>query len=161
MSSLGIAGAVGGSRRAFSLLELVLVIAITATLSAVAIPRYANSIVNYRLEMAARRIVADLDWARNNARISSASRTVTFSVDNNNYQIPNVKNLTDASTTYEVDLSGDLYRASLVSANFGGDLFVVFDGYGVPSSGGVVVVAAGGIQKTVALDANTARAEVQ
>ena len=42
-----------------------------------------------------------------------------------------------------------------------GDAQVVFDGYGMPDSGGTVIVQWGSIQKTVVLDADTGKASVQ
>ena len=50
---------------------------------------------------------------------------------------------------------------SVLSADFGGQSRVSFDGYGVPSAGGSAVVQVGQTQKTVWLDAATGKATVQ
>lgn len=147
--------------RGFSLVELVLVVAIIASLAAIAVPRYARSIVRFRVESAARRIVADLDLARKSARRSSTSRTVAFTIAANTYRISGLGGLDDRSQDYAVLLSGEPYRAAIVSCDFGGDTEVVFDGYGVPDSGGTVTVRCGDIRKTVELDPETRRATIR
>ena len=48
-----------------------------------------------------------------------------------------------------------------MSATFGGDAAVTFDGYGVPSAGGRIVISAGQYQKTIVLDAASGKAEMQ
>lgn len=148
------------TRGGTSLLEMVLVIVIIAILAAIAAPRYAGSVGRYRAEMTARRIVADLSLARKSARAAGAARTVTFTPASNEYRIPDVGSLKNSSADHVVQLA-DAYSASLVSANFGGDAVVVFDAYGVPDSGGQVVVQAGSFQKTVVLNADSGKAKVQ
>ncbi|MBL7133361.1 MAG: GspH/FimT family protein [Phycisphaerae bacterium] len=149
------------NRKALSLVELVLVLAITAILAAVAVPRYGEAIARYQVEMAARRVVADLALARSRARISSTQQSVTFTPATNEYQIPGLPDLRNSSVDYLANLSARPYRADLVSANFGPDATVVFDGYGKPDSAGQVVVRVGDMQKTIVLDPDTGKATVQ
>lgn len=152
----GGAGGVG-----FSLLELVLVIAIIATLAAIAVPRYGGAVARYRIEAAARRIVEDLALARATARSKSTSVTVTFDVAMNQYQISGVSALNDPSSDAELNLSDPPYRAQLVSAIFGGDNAVIFDGFGIPDSGGTIVIAGGAVTKTILLDVDSGTATAQ
>jgi len=72
-----------------------------------------------------------------------------------------VANLDDSSITYVTKLTDEPYRAELISANLGGDAQVTFDGYGVPDSGGTIVVRHSGVQKTIVLNEYSGRAEVQ
>ncbi len=148
-------------RRAFSLLELVLVSVIVATCTAVAVPRYANSLNRYHAERAAQRVVADLALARDKARVAGANRTVTFDVASEQYQLGGISDLNNRPGGYSVDLTVEPYHAELLSADFGGNATVVFDGYGVPDSAGQVVIKSGSYQKTVALDADSGKASVQ
>ncbi|MCH8259363.1 MAG: hypothetical protein IIC46_04065, partial [Planctomycetes bacterium] len=53
------------------------------------------------------------------------------------------------------------YLAKLASVDLGGDAQLTFDGFGVPDSGGSVVVQAGDYQYTVVVDPETGVAEVQ
>ena len=105
--------------------------------------------------------MADLALARNRACTSGARRTVTFRPADDEYRIPGVSDLKNPSADYVVKLSGSPYDCDLVSADFGGDTAVVFDGYGVPDSGGQVVIRAGEYQKIIVLDAGSGKAKVQ
>lgn len=145
----------------FSLLELVIVLAIMAIMAAIATPRYGQAIARYRTTMAARKVAADLTFARKRATISSTSQAVNFDVANDGYQLPGVTDMRTSAPDYSVALSSAPYRARIVSADFDGDADVTFDGYGVPDSGGTVVVAVGGYSKTIVLNADSGKAEVQ
>jgi type II secretory pathway pseudopilin PulG len=145
----------------FSLLELVLVLAIVVTLTAIAAPRYQGSVARYRADLAARRIVADLALAQSNAKAVSSSRSVVFSISANNYQMPDLPPLDGTAGSYIVELSEKPYEADITSADFGGNQDVTFNGWGIPDSDGTVILTVGSEQRTVTLDAETGRAEVQ
>jgi len=148
------------SRRAFTLLEIVLVLAIMGVIAGIATPRYATAISRFRVDTAARRLVRDLTTARERARALGASQSVTFTIASDTYEIAGLQGL-DGSANYVVNVAGQPYNASLVSADFGGAPSVVFDGYGVPDSGGTVVLNSGGYAKTVTVDPQTGRAALQ
>ncbi len=145
----------------FSLLELLLVVAIVATLAAIAAPRYGAASARYQASFAARRIAADLELARQNAKASGAAKSVVFSVAASQYQLPDLPAFDGKSGQYTVTLSDRPYQVTLVSADFGADQVVTFDGWGVPDSGGSVVIQLGAQQQTVTLDAETGKAQVQ
>jgi len=145
----------------FSLLELVLVLSIVTILAAIAAPRYAMSVARNRADFAARRVVADLAMAQSSAKAASSARTVLFSVETNKYQISGMSPLDGASGSYTVQLAQPPYEARLVSADLGGDSQITFDGWGIPDSGGTVVLTAGPNQKRVLIDAETGKARVQ
>lgn len=148
-------------RFGFSLIEAMLVLTIIATVAAIAAPRYSSSISRYRAETAAQRVAADLAFARMRAMTSGAQKTTVFDTGADQYQILGQADLNDSSKDYVVKLFDKPYRSELVSADFGGDATVVFDGYGIPDSGGQVVVRAGHFEKTIVLDADSGKAEVQ
>ena len=150
-----------GRRRGSSLVELALVVAIISILAAIASPRYGQAVANYRLRTVARRIVEDLKLARERARARGARQTVVFSPSANTYRIPSMPSPDGSPGGYTVDLSDASGGATLVSADFSGDSAVVFDGYGVPDSGGVVVVRIGDMLTTVVLDPEIGRATLQ
>jgi prepilin-type N-terminal cleavage/methylation domain-containing protein len=146
---------------AFSLIELVLVLTIISILAAVAVPRYAGALSRYRADAAARRVVADLSYARQAARSSSTSVTVMFKTLQDRIEMESVQDLDDSSSAWVTDLGGRPFRADLVSADFSGIKKVVYDGYGQPDSGGFVVLAVGSETRTVVVDPDTEKAGVQ
>ena len=140
----------------FSLVELVLVALIISVVAAIAVPRYANALARYRADAAARRVAADLQLARAEARSAGAARTLTFDVAAGALTINDVRPLNRGpGTTYRVLFGDEPYRAVLVTPDFGGDPAVTFDGYGNPDSGGSVWVRSGNSQRRVALSATT------
>lgn len=138
-----------------------MVMAIIAIMSAIAVPRLGRSLARYRADSAAGRVAADLDYARTWAESRSAGQQVTFDVAADSYLLVAVADLDHPSSGYEVQLREAPYAATLESVDFGGNAFVVFDGYGAPGSGGTVSVKVGDVQRTVTLNAETGEATVQ
>ena len=133
-----------------------MVVFVMAVLCAIAVPRYVNASNSYHADMAARKVAADLGLARSQAWASGSGHTVTFNVQANQYTLVGVTDpvkKTQANTV--VNLTSSPYTATVVSASFGGQPSVVFDGYGIPSAGGTVVVSSGGYQRTISLDAGS------
>ena len=100
-------------------------------------------------------------FARTIARTSGKGQTVSFSVASDRYQMPGVPDLKDPSIDYAVILSEGLHRVTMISADFGGDAEVIFDGFGIPDTGGSVIVQAADVRKTIVLDKDTRKATVE
>ena len=145
----------------FTLLDLMMAMAVIAIVAAIATPRYANALTRYRAEAAARRIIADIRLAQQTAKTTSSSRTIIFDTTNHAYSISNVRALDGQSMTYVVPLQEPPYLARIASVDMGGDAQLIFDGFGIPDSGGSVIVQAGDYQYTVVVDPETGAAEVQ
>jgi prepilin-type N-terminal cleavage/methylation domain-containing protein len=146
---------------AFSLVELVMMLAIISILAAIAGPRYANSLALYRATATAQRIAGDLNLARTQAKISSAGQTVVFNVASNNYSLPGMAALPGQPSPYTVNLSSDPYGALLLTAVFGSGSTMSFDRFGQPATGGTVTVQSGAFVKTITVDPNTGLATTQ
>jgi prepilin-type N-terminal cleavage/methylation domain-containing protein len=150
--------------RAFSLLELVVVLTIIATMAAVALPKFAGSMAHGRADAAADRLIADLAYARRVAIATSSSVTVSFNVADETYELRGLHDPARPGTPYQVDLSADLYRAVINSALFDATgaadstVEVIFDGYGRPDSAGIVVIRVENATRTVVLDVESGRA---
>lgn len=149
------------SSRAFSLLELVLVSAIVAILAAIAVPRYGNASNRHRLDLAARRVAADLRLAQSQAKTSSSSCTVVFSTTTDQYELKNLPAPDGISGNYRVVLSSEPYKVDLLSASFDGSAQIIFNGWGLPNSGGQVIVAMGSPQKKVIVDGGTGQISIE
>ncbi|MFT3785695.1 MAG: GspH/FimT family pseudopilin [Tepidisphaeraceae bacterium] len=145
-------------RSGFSLLELVLVVTIVGTFAAIAVPRYNNSLIRYRVDSAAQRIVNDFEYARTQAMSRSRAQLVVFDLTAEAYVLPNVEGLSAQSESYRVKLGADPYRVDLASASFGGSNAVTFDLFGKPSNSGTVVVQIGTTKRTISLSATTGKA---
>jgi prepilin-type N-terminal cleavage/methylation domain-containing protein len=145
----------------YSLIELVLMLAIIGILAAIAGPRYANSLTLYHVSAAANRIAGDLNLARWQAKISSSGQTVVYSVASNSYSLPGMAAPPGQSSPYTVGLATDPYDSTLLTATFGASSTMSYDRFGQPASGGSVTVQCGAFIKTVTIDPNTGLAAVQ
>lgn len=143
--------------RGFSLLELVIVIMIVGIMAAVALPRFGETLGRNRVELAANRVEHDLELAQRTARRASSTQRVTFDTVTDSYTLPNVDHLDHAGEDYAVTLADVPYEVDLISVDFDGNSYVDFDGFGVPTSGGTVVLAAGGYKVAITLESGTGK----
>lgn len=143
--------------RAFSLIELVCVIAIIAVVSAIALPHWASAVQDQRMNLALRRIAADLALAQSRANYGSASVTVAFSPSTSSYQIVGMPDPDRPGQTYTVSLAADPYDLTLSSASFAGGPKLSFDGYGTPVAGGTIVLGQGATTHTLTVDGTSGR----
>lgn len=137
-----------------------MVAAIIGMLAVVAVPRYGRAIARQRVDAAARRIAVDLALARRQARMTGAGQEVRFDINSNGYRLIELSDMDRSNREYAVPLGEEPYLATLTSADFAGSGTVTFDGYGVPDSGGQVVVQVGEYEKTITLNAETGQATV-
>ncbi len=159
-------GQISPARRAFSLIELVMVVVVIGVLATIAAPRFSNALAGNRASQAANRIALDLALAQQRARSTSASQTVTFNTASHNYTLNGMPDPDHPAGDYVVELSREPYAASIVTVEFktgsesAGDPDLVFDGYGKPDSGGAVTITVGTYVKTISVDAITGKATI-
>ena len=121
--------------RGFTLVELVLVIIIMGVVAAIAMPRFAQATARQQLSAAADRLVSDFEKAQHTARASSNQVAISFDVAGNSYTV------TPASgSAYVVQLDESPYQVTIAKASFDGATTMSFNGYGIPSSAGAVVL---------------------
>lgn len=135
-------------RAAYTLIELVIVLLIMGILAGAAAPTYFASLDTFQVEAAAKRVAADLRYARREARSSAASRTVTFTTGDDQYSLAGVTAFNRRQASYDVDLSDAGYPATIVSTAFMGDS-LTFDIHGSPSEIGSVVLTSGLVTRNV------------
>lgn len=148
------------ARRAFTIVELAVVLAILGLIAGLAVPRYSAAAARYRLKSAAYRMVSDLDMARAAARASSTSVTVNV-VTGSSGQLQ-VTNLPAAvgPSPYTVSLAADPYRVTVDSANFSGSTSFIFNGHGVGADG-TIVVSTRGIRASIVVSKEPGLTAVQ
>ncbi|GJQ30586.1 MAG: hypothetical protein HBSAPP03_24700 [Phycisphaerae bacterium] len=148
-------------RAGFSLVELIVVLAVTATLVAMVMPRWAEATARRRVDLAAARIMADVRLARSLARASSAEVTITFNVASHAYTVSGVPDMRTKDGELVVLLREDPYRVTLAAADFGGGQVAVFNAYGMLVDNGEVMVTAGDYARIVRFDGPYGEASVK
>lgn len=156
---LGFEGQSMTTRRGFSMIELVMVLAILGVFAGVASVRLANSAERARVEAAARRIVNTIDDARSRARTHSADCKVLFSTSPAGMEIKGVSS--SAAELDRIPLHAAPYRIELKTQDLSGDDSLEFDRYGRPKSGGRLLVKSGHHQRVVVVDPETGRAKIE
>ena len=139
------------SRRAFTLIELAIVLLILGILAGVAAPKYADALARFRVEAAAKRVAIDMRYARSRAIERSETQTVEFFPTTERYSFANALHPTRGRTGYHVDLIDEGFEVDLVSANFGGAESMSFDHRGEASVAGAITLTSGGYTRTISV----------
>jgi prepilin-type N-terminal cleavage/methylation domain-containing protein len=156
-------------RRAFTLVELAIVLLVMGILVAVIVPKVSSSLCHESVDAAAKKIAADLELSRRAAKLTGASLSVQFDVANNRYTLLNVKDINHPVIQQVTQLLNTGYATTLVSAAFNGTSQLTFDLYGQPFAGspltplttGSVVIQAGTVQHTIVVNPTTGKAQIQ
>lgn len=150
------------STRAFSLVEIVIVLAIVSAFAAIAMPRYAAAIARNRVSAATQRIQADIAYAIGASRNRSQGRTIRFDAAADGYTISGVGGLDDpGAAEYTVRLAEAPYHADIRMVWLGGDDTLAIDGFGVLDSDGAIVISVGGHYRNIRVDAASGKTEVR
>ena len=134
-------------RRAFTLIELSCVILVMGIVAAIAIPKYADSNTLYRVEIAAKRVQADIQMAQDLARTLSLSHQAVFKPGSCAYVIePSSSDPTPmeiaSSGARITDLSQSPFGVRVMKAKFGAGSTLTIDAFGAPLNAGHLVLYA-------------------
>ena len=146
----------------FTLVELVLIIAIIGILTTIAVPKLGTLVEDVSEKAVAERIVEDLNYIRNYAISHHDTSWMVVDDTQNRYAlfvgptsgsrtlIPDPQTLTSDTLDLDVDYEG----VTITSVSFGGLKEVSFNYWGTPSSGGSVSLD----NRTITLIAETGMA---
>lgn len=154
-------------RSALSLVDLTITVLVIGILAGVAMPRFATSVSRIKAEAVARRIAADLNYARRYAILTSRSVTITFTLVPAGYGMTGVPHPDRPAEAYNVLLADVDPNVTLTAASFNGGLVLSYNAYGRPLVGaaslttGTVSVSSGGQTFGVVIDPSTAEARAQ
>jgi Tfp pilus assembly protein FimT len=156
------------TRVGVSILELTVTVLILGIFAAVASPMYSRSLLKYRAEVAAHRIIQDIEQTRRVARQTNSSRTITFSTSSHSYAIGEVGSLDRVGQPYEVLLGEAPYQSQLLFLATSAEpsvsrttLAIAFDRFGMPNQGGVLRIGSGTVEKQVDIAPVSGRVSVQ
>jgi prepilin-type N-terminal cleavage/methylation domain-containing protein len=143
-------------RRGMSMVELVIVTMLLGILAAVAAPRFAQSLQYHRVEMAAKRIIADLEAAQSLAYSSGSAQRIVFDDPPHTYKTIGVANPDrPAEIDSLVALNDDPYYCAFSSLTF---TSLTFNGHGLPDRGGTLVIQHGGLSRTITVNPTSGKA---
>ncbi|MBC7771608.1 MAG: type II secretion system protein [Pyrinomonadaceae bacterium] len=149
------------ARGGFTLIELVVVMAMIGILGAMAMPRYSSSVAKFRLDAASQRVAADLKAAQRQARITSSSTVFTMNQATNTYTVTGMMRLDRRGGVYSVDLSADPYYAVVKAVTLGAGNTVTVNAYGEITGGGTIILKVGAFASTITLNAATGELTIQ
>lgn len=131
---------------AFTLAEILVVIFILAIAAALVVPQMTGT-SSMAAQSAARMVMADLEYAQNQAIFTQSEITVAFSLSGNSYTVSNASGplihpITKKAYVTDFGTSVGLQGVSIESVSFSG-ASVTFDALGAPDNNGSVTVSAG------------------
>ena len=157
------------------MLEVTLSMMVIGILAAVAIPAYSNSILTYRIDVAAKRIAQDISFARRTALQTNSNRTITFDATNKNYSISGLSSLDRTSAPYLVALSQSPYQVGIALTTSAlptasvpaptttqpASVALTFNRFGMPDKIVLISVSSGSLQKIIDVAASSGKVSVQ
>lgn len=132
--------------RAFSMVELVVVMTIIGVVAAIAVPRYASARSQYRVQSAAARLAADYAGLRPSAMALSGTATMSAVVRADSYTLALTSRDTSgnlATSTQTVNLGVEPYKAAFVTVWLSTGTAFGFDAYGNPLGTGGMQLRSG------------------
>jgi len=152
------------ARGGFTLVELIVVVVILAIAAAMVVP-YASGTGEMSCQAAARRLMADLEYAQNQAIVTQTTIKVTFDSSSNSYTVANqsgplIHPITKKDYVVDFDTEDTLKGITISAVAFGGGAEVSFSALGAPDLGGSVDLAAGSSTYRVTVAPVTGRVSV-
>lgn len=136
------------TQTAFSLVELVISMAIIAILASVSIISFSHMLNSSQLDNAAKRLVADLKLTKHQAIRDQATYTFEINPTNQSYQAPGVKDLAGTDSIY---LDMDPTTSITLSLIDPGNNTIQFNPQGRVNNYGNIILTNGDQKKTITI----------
>lgn len=146
--------------RAYTLIELVAVLAIVAVMVTIAAPRFSNSTQHYRAALAAKEIASVIHQVRTASKAGRRPATIEFDTSSSVITVTGVPDPLTQSDPYTIDLTSDPYRCTFTKVDIASSDTLSIDGWGVLSDDGIIEITAGSVTRQVTVSAVTGNAEV-
>lgn len=143
-------------RNAFSLLELTITVLVIGVLASAAAPSYISAIRSHRLDLATRRIAADIQFAEAEAIRTNSDVRVRYEPAQERYAVYTVDTVGVETKFLSVELSQAYPGVTLQTVDAGGDEVLDIDIYGHPDSDIQVVLAVASEIRTLEVASNGA-----
>lgn len=157
-------------RSGYSFIEMLIVVMIIGILGAVTAPRFFTSMDRFRADAASRRMKADLDLARRQAKLTSTPQAVQFWSTPPKYLLTGIADLDHPGSDYTVDFSTNGYPVVFDSIDFEGNSDLTFNTFGQPQTGspleplnndGSVVIRSGLQVRTIIINSATGTVTIE
>lgn len=140
-------------RRAFTLIELVLVVLVVGIVAAVAVPRLATAQTAARLNGAENRLISEFTAVGELAAAQGTTHTIQFDIASGELRVFRGTALIRSALVKDVSFSNEPYGVRFVATNItGGASTIRVDGFGMYSASAKVQIAYGPDVRVVSLD---------
>ena len=140
----------GNDSAGFTLIELVIVLAIIAIMASVATLTFNQATAKVQLQTAADRLITDLRLVRDQARRDQKPYTLQIHPASRTYQAIGVRD-TDNTQDISVNLADFQFQVSTLLSQLNNGNSITFDDKGKPSSAGNILLSRGTSEITITI----------
>lgn len=138
--------------RGFSMIEMVMVIAIIGIITAIALPKFAHAGAGRRLSAAKNTLISDIEMVKLRARGTSKVHVIKFYPDENKYIIVEGTDIKREAVILSRDFDDEPYTVGLSRTTIGASESAVISVYGDMSPGFLVGFTDGEVEITTSFD---------